>query len=470
VPELDWVGRPATVAQDPAYRQYTDTALSANLTQAEIDAQANAVYAPYASNTYWATKDLLLATQTYIDDRDNLRVPLASKDAASGVPSLDGTGKVSRSRIGQADTQRFARSFWSPAAYNSADVSVSSGESSLYSCNVTDPGFPYKLLVHGQVDTATSSDGMWPVVNVRVGAGAAFDPAGAIVASGLGPATSSAWFGGDYFTRTTTTGTLGGPNYWTESTIGPGTDGNPYCNGSEATWDVAERNIFGPNTGRRRMLYRKAGADALTGDDWQEVTVVVGSTTAKQPTLFGWGASNYIYGRISLDGAQYVAWRWNWNSVTLIFSETEVAQVTSFTQAPGDVLTARFGTSAGKRYYQFLKNGTSVINYNDATSSAALGNRGWGIGVEAGEDDNLFGAVRWQTTPSSFAQVLVNDLPPTSVPTWRQPATVRPVGFAAQPARTGATTLWVSVTRSSAAGTATGGNYLPNLRVEAVPA
>jgi hypothetical protein len=64
----------------------------------------------------------------------------------------------------------------------------------------------------------------------------------------------------------------------------------------------------------------------------------------------------------------------------------------------------------------------------------------------------------------------LHDLPPTSVPTWRQPATVRPVGFAAQPARTGATTLWVSVTRSSAAGTATGGNYLPNLRVEAVPA
>jgi hypothetical protein len=467
VPELNWVGRPAATAQDPSYRQYTDTALAANLTQAEIDAQANAVYAPFAAKTYWQQRDLLLATQEYVDGRDALRVPLASKDAASGVPSLDGTGKVSRARIGQADNQRFPRSFWSPAAYNSADVSVSSGESSLYSCNVTDPGFPYKLLVHGQVDTATNSDGMWPVVNVRVGA--AFDPAGAVVASGLGPATSTAWFGGDYFTRTTT-GTLGGPNYWTESTIGPGTDGNPYCNGSEATWDVAERNILGPNTGRRRMLYRKAGADALTGDDWQEVTVVVGSTTAKQPTLFGWGASNYIYGRLSLDGSQYAAWRWNWNSVTLIFSENEVSQVTSFSQAPGDVLTARFGTSSGKRYYQFLKNGTSVINYNDTNSLAALGNRGWGIGVEAGEDDNFFGAVRWQTTPSSFAQVLVNDLPPTLTPTWRQPAMVRPVGFASQPSRSGATTLWASVTRSAAAGAATAGAHLPNLRVEAVPA
>lgn len=468
--ELSWIGRNAASNNDLSYRDYTASNIAKNATAAQIDAAINQAYAEYANKTYVDQQDSLLADQAYIDGKDADYVLNSSKNQPNGVPALDGTGKVDRGKISTVDTQRFPRSFWSPAGYGTA-ASASSSEVTLYQYTVPDPGYQYKLIVHGQVETSSTVDGTWPVVNVRRDSNT-----GPIIAQGLGGQSATAWFGGDYFSRVTT-GNLGGANYWQETTV-LGDGGNPYCDGTEATWlldpsGTPERPFT--NGWRHKMIYRKLGADAVTSDDWQEVTVVLGKTIGGDPTLLGWGANNHIYGRMSADLSQYCVFRWNWTTVAFsicVGTETEVARTEAFTQATGDTLTARFGTTAGKRAFQFLKNGAAVLSYTDSNGVSGMGsyNRYWGIGVEAGYNTALLGAVRWQSTPSSYAQVLVNDMPPDTSTAWKTPALVKPTPLAAQEAKTGAATLFVTLTRSSASGTASAGTYLPNLRIEAVPA
>lgn len=495
--ELDWIGRNAADDNDPSYRDYTATNIAKNLTQSQIDAAINLEYNKYADKTYVNQQDLLNATQKYVDDRDALNILATLKDQPNGVAGLDSLGYMSRSHIPAADTQRFPRVFWSPAvaSYNAAAVTANATtpEATVYTCSVSDPLYnaagvsnQYKLVVHGSVETWTDTDGVTPVINVRAGTAS-----GQIVARGFGGQTSKAWFGGDYFTRNTQlNASLGGPSYWDERLMpvpgitNPG--GNPYCDGTEARWNLDPHGTPAaptPNGQRHKRFFLKAGADKTTTDDYQEIVATVGAVLCVAGSPFGYPAGNWFVGRANEDLTQYCAFRVT--SDTVIFyicvgSEVEMARA-AMTHATGDTLTARFGTSGGKRVFQFLKTTaagvtTTVLTYTDSRvyspgeQNMGSFNRRWGFGMEAGLNDSFFGGVQWQVTPASYTQVLCNDLPPTSTGLFRVPAVVRPTALSLQSSRSGAVTLYVTVSRSTAAGSVSAGTYKPNLRVEAVPA
>lgn len=140
--------------------------LASNISQARVDELIAEGLSLFALKSYVDAQDAQNATEEYIDDQDALRLGLNKVNVNNGVPGLDSTGKVDRARVNIPSTQEYPMAFWSPSAYNAGTVTATS-ESTVYTMTVTDPGFPYRLMVTGTVDVFTNTNGEHPIIRVR---------------------------------------------------------------------------------------------------------------------------------------------------------------------------------------------------------------------------------------------------------------------------------------------------------------
>jgi len=187
---LRYVGKSVDVAKTIARKSYVDSVQATALTQAQVDTSVNSQLAPYAAKTYVDSQDALNATTSYVDSQDNLRLKLAQKDVANGVPGLGATGKVLASKLNVTVTQRNNRLFWSPSSYPGSNVDVYSGTTVLYTCAISDPGYSYRLLCFASHEVHSADISTYPVIEVRVGSSG-----GQLIAQGWGPADATYWTG-----------------------------------------------------------------------------------------------------------------------------------------------------------------------------------------------------------------------------------------------------------------------------------
>lgn len=437
--------------------------MSSNLTTTEIDNTITSALSGYVAQTYVDVQDELNATQFYIQQQDNLRLKLAQKDVANGVPSLDSTGRINPVRVGGSVSQRYPRGFWSPTAYNASSVLVSTNsDTEVYTCGVTDPGYTYKLLVFGTFDGLSSTDGIAPVVSVRVG-----DTTGPIIAQGRGSLDSYNYWAWDNFNRIVFSG-LGGSDYWEETYTGTA-PGTIYVDGNQTRW-----NASGSSTDRQGF-FRKTGPSATTYDDWQEITLRM-SHAPEDTTDLGGRCRLYLYGRVNSSHSQHVYCYWDGRD-TLHYgystagSEVEIS-THSLSMSEGDTLRLRCGADAGnKRLFEFLKNTTSLATWDDSSSSVTqmgANNRGWGWGIRPGGKDFLL-ALWAQTEPPGIDWITINDTIPGTDASSYAPVNVQPLNLASQSSWTGSKTLTVTVNRSANSSAVALTTARPNLHVIAVP-
>jgi hypothetical protein len=178
------IGPAPSADQDIAVDSYLDSLLAANLNQTQVDALIAVGLSDYATHAYVDQQDALNATEAQIDTLDAAKLTLAARNANSGYAGLDATGKVDYARVSGGNTQRFPKPFTTPASYNGGTVNATT-ETTLYPCSIADPGFTYKLLCFGIVDSLVSVDnGEYPLVRVRVGN----ETSGTIIGTGAGVA------------------------------------------------------------------------------------------------------------------------------------------------------------------------------------------------------------------------------------------------------------------------------------------
>ena len=137
-----------------------------NISQDRVDELIAEGLSLFATKEYVDLQDAQNATAAYIDQQDALRLGLNHVNVDNGVPGLDSSGRVDKSRVNIPSTQEYPMAWWSPSAYNAGTVNATS-ESTVYTMTVTDPGFPYRLVVSGTVDVTTNTNGEYPIVRVR---------------------------------------------------------------------------------------------------------------------------------------------------------------------------------------------------------------------------------------------------------------------------------------------------------------
>lgn len=441
-------GKTPTDDQDVSRKDYLAGLLSQNISQSTIDTLIADGLAPYADKTYVDTRDALNATQAYVDAGDATRLHLSERNANSGIAGLDATGKADLARLNVASTQRWPKPFYSPSSYNATTVTATDTETAVYPVPIADPGFTYKLLISGAVDTSTSVDGSNPLIKVRVGS-----TTGAVVASGVGSTETPQGIGLDDFERVDATGI--GTSLWS-STYLVGTSANGATaipDGHQARW------VAGTDGFSARMLHRRiAAADALTAGDDQVVTLTEGTITTES----GNDPETTLCVRMSSDGTSYVfvslqpgklQWGYRKNGTF-----TNVGGTVSTTRAAGTVWTL----TASARVFTIARNGVAVgSGWNDtgAVSNMGASYRGWGWGHFAPQ----FGFQ--QTSPASVASISIGAIGGAGLVA---PTVIQPVGLAAQSALTGAQTLYVCLSRP-AASSATVSALATNPQIHVVP-
>lgn len=409
---LKYVGKPVTADSDVVYRDYVSTIKSADLSADAIDQAINNGLSGYASTSYVDTRDALLATQTYIDTQDNLRLKLAQKGIANGVAQLDATAKAPVQLINAPMTQKWNRGPWSPAAYHSAPVSLTA-ETTLYTCGVTDPGYPYRLIVFGAVDATASLDTEYPIIYVRTGS-----VSGEIIAQGFGSLDG---------------GAVGSPTF---STVGA----HPYTIPNGATdLDVVALGAGGGGSNGGSFFGAPVDGSGGAAGAWSTVRLTRGvnlpvDTATLSATVGTAGAINGNGGASSVSGVG----------------------VTTLTAAGGGGGNASGLTGASP--------GTRTFNNNVYTGGATQPTAG-GTGNPPGGGGAGGAGGFFSGDPGG---------PGSDGAVWIFPATryspVMLVPVVSQAVKTGPTTLYVRGLRSGAASTVTVGVHRPQLHVMAVEA
>lgn len=172
---LPYLGAPQVNPHDVATDGYLTSLGGAGLTQTQITSQLTSGFSPYVLKSYVDAQNALNATASYVDAADATRLHLNQLGVANGIAPLDVTGKVPVANVNLLSTQRWPSPFYSPSAYNTANVVATGGASAgtpvqLYPISIADPGYTYKLLIFGQVDLSCSIDGLYPKVWVAQGA------------------------------------------------------------------------------------------------------------------------------------------------------------------------------------------------------------------------------------------------------------------------------------------------------------
>lgn len=442
------------VNSDVANRNYVSSVRSTfSMTQTQINEAIASGFSTYATKSYVDSQDTLNATKAQVDAADADRLKLSTVNANNGVAGLDAQGRVSVARISGSTTQRWPKGFYTPASYAAA-TSSSGSEVTIFTQSITSPGFTYKLLISGQLDCRTLTNGDAPVVRVRLGG-----PTGPVVATGT--AQSSQYrYGVDNFNRVSTSLGAG----WEQFYDGPGT----------AHVETSTKAYWSPDgmDPDRLGIFRKITDFSTTVDDYQEVYYQVADSTETGGVL-GKDPHNRIYGRMNSTRSSYVAFDMTDTKASLVYSTggteyTLVGPNSGFSHVAGDQILAQFGyfAATNKRRFRLIRNGTAFIDYTDNASATSMGadNRGWGFGMRAGVI--LFR----QALPGSLDWIALSD----PLATWNadpenySPAVITNVDFASQTALVGAQTLYVTL-RATSTSTVYSTAVQPKLHVMAIP-
>lgn len=442
---LRYVGADAALNNDVVHRDYVTVVKGEDLTTEEITAAITTGLSGYALKSYADTKDALLSTQAYVDAQDNLRIKLSSKGIANGVAPLDATGKIPPGFIDGPNTQTYFRGPWSPTSYNS-DINAT-GETTLFSCGVTDPGHPYRLAVFGEVDAHTNRDDEYPQVVVRV----ATEASGEVIARGRGALDAAETFtAGDTFDRANAANIEG----WTVTHVA-GSD----ADGIGIQSNEAKLLSTGDNTYSAR---RTDPSDAHTGTDYQRIVAVIGSddgTNVAEPHL-------RLISRFSDDEESYVAYEISGNGSTrLVYSnggaEFQIGATSTITRPTTGVnMTMVAGVPGASRTFSLYRNATLVKTVEDVGAVTAMGNtnRGWGFQLRTAA-----GVFFTTERPPTLNQITAGD----GVSNYSPVIIIPEIGMTP---RTGATTLYVRGLRSGGSSTINFSSHRPRISVMAVPA
>lgn len=429
---------------------------------AAIDNAINAQLSGFATVSYVDGRDALNATQAYIDAQDNLRLKLAQKNIANGIPSLDANGRVAPARINAILTQKYIAGPWSPNSYHTVPVDITT-EQTLYSLSISDPGFPYKLMVFGQVDGRNDLESEYAVINVR-----AATATGEIIAQGISgsdSAENSVPGLGDEF-QYVSTGL--NPTDWASTDMDGGA-GNYNVNGSALVWGDVGNNFHS-------IRYRRIKPeDKVTHTDYQKLRMQVGSVAGETP--FGGGDQWFrLCGRMSDAENSWAGIRFTHNTCWFEYASAGEPAVMggagfsflsgnpfSLSTPAGTTVDLLTGTSNNVREYLAFSNDVLVGGALDANgvTSVGPGFRGWGFWGHADTRSFGFG----QTSPPSVERLLIDDAPPSS-----GAITIVPNNPASLITRTGTTTLYVRAVSSGDFSGSLITPYRPKLSVFAVRA
>ena len=462
---LQYRGAALANPTDLVYQDYMATLKSGDMSTAAIDSAINSGLAGFATTAYVDQQDGFNATKAYVDGTgganpnggDAARIHLTQQNIANGWAPLDANSRVSPVRINLPPTQRWFKGPWTPSAYLSSPISVSSGETTLYpAITVADPGYPYKLMVFGMIDGRSSVDAEYPIVNIR-----GDTITGEIVAVGAGMA-DAADTGvpsqGDHFTGTASG--LPAGDWSTLVTLGTGGQYNE--SGSGAVWADSGGSP-------RTIKYQRVNpADAQTQTDYQKIQFSIG--TSGDATFGGGDQYVVLTGRESSDGSSWAGLYIGPGAAQFIYSvggstPAGIAGAGSFALGTGDgsVISLLLGTAANIRQLQCYRNNVLISSVTDTGSVTQLGAgfRGWGF---IGHADQWGGGIS-QTTPPSITSLLIGD----AVPSYGRLSIV-PRSPGTMATRTGATTLYVRGTRSGTTSVATFSPFQPRLNIWVIPA
>lgn len=201
---LTYVGAGPTDDLDISVNAYLLSLRGANLDATTVTNLINTGLTVYATRAYVDEQDALNATKAYIDGKyangdtipdtdvvnynpyggDASRILKADIGSDGGPVALDTLGKLDRAILTISDAQKWPAPSSSPGSYNASTVTtggVAGIESTVYTHTVDDPGYPYNLLVFGQVDVTTTADDNFPIISVR-----ADTATGTLVGTGYG--------------------------------------------------------------------------------------------------------------------------------------------------------------------------------------------------------------------------------------------------------------------------------------------
>jgi len=181
VASLAYVGKPiGSSTSTLAYKGYLDQEKAKALTQAQVDTRINELLTGYATKLEVDTGDAGAATLAYVDQQDALRIPLSWKGVANGVATLT-SGKVTSSQVTVTGTQRLIKKMYSPSTYGSQQTVT--GEITLYTVTIADPGYAYRVQAYGWANTMASA-----VLRARLNG-----TAGTIIAQGYSRQSTAGW-------------------------------------------------------------------------------------------------------------------------------------------------------------------------------------------------------------------------------------------------------------------------------------
>lgn len=445
---LRYVGAPVADDLDVVYQDYVTLLKEEDLTTEQIDAAIESGLGSYVTRSYVDQQDGLLVPATYVNNQDDLRVKLASKDVPNGVAALDATGKISPNRINAANSQRYLKGPYAPGAYMGAVDNITT--STLFTLGVADPGYPYRLLVFGEIDGHSNNDAEHLAVIVTVG-GVNGTPIA--VGRGAQDAQENA-LAGDTFDRANSSNLGGG---WEQIYTNPG-NGTYGISSNVAAWSDSG------NQNNAMAARRIDPTSAKTASDLQRVLCELGSAGETNSN----GGKTYLrhYMRVNDASTQYVCWEHTEDDLALIYNagagEVQLGtKVSSANMGAGTTAVSFAGNvAAEKRKFYFYKNGTLIHQVEDVSGVTPMGpsNRGWGFGVRAVTRN--FG----QGTPASLRSIYISDAAPNHAQ-----ISVLPFNLTHTPI-TGATTLYVQASRSGTVALGSVRPYRPRLHVMAVPA
>ena len=440
-------------SEDVAHYDYVTGLKSQDISSSAVDSQINSGYSGYADKSYVDSQDTLNANKAYIDNGDAGRLKLNTKDLANGVAGLAANGKVLPAKINLSNNQRWPRAFWSPTAYNAANVDTN-GEATIYSTVVTDPGYAYRIVCFAQIDAATGTTGEPPVAYVRAGN----ETTGAIIAQGGGMAasyqTSTGLIGGDDFERTALDL---GPDW---ATTYDNAGGTWNIDGHQTVWNASG------NSTNNMLARRIQPLDTNTQTDDQRLTLVIGDTAATGNIPFATDGENSVIMRRSADGSSYVRGSVSPSGVRFYYvvngNESSLGGSTSSSTAGNPNAVLEF--SAIDRTFSISLNGTQIHQVVDTTNVTAkgAGNRGWGMGARAG---NI--STGGQNKPARIASIIIEDAAREFA---SKAISVVPFAIDSQAVKTGPTTLYVRLTRAGNTAVVRATPYLPSFWAMAVPA
>ena len=385
--QLSYKGAALSTSQDVAYRPYPTTLKSADLTSTSVNALIDAKLNSYPSAATIQGMDALLCDTAYIDGQDALRMTKDKRGAPNGVAPLDNTAKIPPAYIPITSTQSWNGTPVIPITYNlDPTLVLGTDNTTLYTCPIPDPGYPYRLLVWGNVDASSTNDYTVPTAKVRVGS-----ITGTIIAQGGGAADGVVSLKmGDDFERSNNN-TLG--EDWNVVFAGDG-ETSMAIRSNEA--DLLQ--AFAPHNKMVSATCQRVEPNTrYTGTNFQKITLKVGSRAGS--VSIDTPKTGYPYFRMYMRAndafTQYVAFEVGNNTAQFVYNTGSGERYFS-TNTPIDHTTewtanttwyAYAGgnpSNVSERLFTLYKEGLLVMSVTDSGQYTMLGpaNRGWGFGLQ----------------------------------------------------------------------------------------